>query len=67
MKPGGRFVATDLYDAGGVGARHRELIRGGLVHAGAPNVDGRTLGEIADGSRRGDPGQEVVLPIDAPL
>ena len=40
--------------------------RARLVHAGAPNVDGRTLAEIAEGVEETS-GQEVVVPIEAPL
>jgi dihydroxy-acid dehydratase len=66
LKPGGRFVATDLHRAGGVALVARELLRGGLVHGDAPNVDGRTLAELADAARE-EPGQEVVVPIEQPL
>ena len=66
MKPGGRFVATDLYRAGGVGLIARELLKHGLVHGGALNVDGRTLAEIAAAAKE-EPGQEVVLTIEKPL
>ena len=66
MKPGGRFVATDLYKAGGVGLIARELLKQGLVDGGALNVDGRTLSEIAAAAQE-EPGQEVVLPIEQPL
>src|SRR6058998_789066 len=48
LKPSGRYVATDVYRAGGVGLVARELMKRELVHAGAPNVDGRSLGEIAE-------------------
>ncbi len=48
LKPGGKFVATDIFDAGGVALVARELRKRDLVHAGARNVDGRTLGEIAE-------------------
>ena len=37
----------------------RELAKAGLVHTGARNVDGRTLGEIAADARE-TPGQEVI-------
>jgi dihydroxy-acid dehydratase len=47
LKPGGRFVATDMYEAGGVALVARELLKRELVHADSPNVDGRSLGEIA--------------------
>ena len=66
LKPAGRFAAADLYEAGGLGLVARALVKGGLVHADARNVDGRTLGEIADAAEE-KPGQEVVVPIERPL
>jgi dihydroxy-acid dehydratase len=66
LKPGGRFVATDIYEAGGVALVARELAKEGLIHPDAPNVDGRTLGEIAAAVVE-RPGQEVVVPIETPL
>jgi dihydroxy-acid dehydratase len=66
LKPAGRFVATDVHEAGGVALVARELQKAGLVHADAPNVDGRTLGEIATTVVE-RPGQEVVVPIETPL
>jgi dihydroxy-acid dehydratase len=66
LKPGGRFVATDMYEAGGVALVARELLKQELVHAGAPNVDGRSLGEIAAAVEE-RPGQEVVVPIETPI
>jgi dihydroxy-acid dehydratase len=66
IKPGGRFVATDLHAAGGVALVARELLKAGLVHGDAPNVDGRSLAEVAAGVVE-TPGQEVVVPIERPL
>src|SRR5262249_16857397 len=66
LKPGGRFVATDIFDAGGVALVARELAKRELVHAGARTVDGRTLGEIAD-QAVGTRGQPVVVPIEQPI
>jgi dihydroxy-acid dehydratase len=66
LKPGGRFVATDVYEAGGVALVARELLKRDLVHAGAPNVDGRSLSQIAAAAEE-RPGQEVIVPIEAPL
>jgi dihydroxy-acid dehydratase len=66
LKPSGRFVATDVHEAGGVALVARELVKAGLVHEDAPNVDGRTLGEIATAVVE-RPGQEVVVPIETPL
>jgi dihydroxy-acid dehydratase len=66
LKPGGRYVATDVYDAGGVALVARELAKRGLLHTDTRNVDGRTLGEIA-ASAEEMPGQEVVTTIERPL
>ena len=66
MKPGGAYVATDMFDAGGVALVARELKKRDLIHAGAPTVDGRTLGEIADQVAE-TPGQPVVVSIDRPI
>lgn len=67
MLPGGRYAATDMYDAGGVGLVMRELLkRPGLLHGDARTVDGRTIAEIAAGTVE-TPGQQVVVPIDTPL
>jgi dihydroxy-acid dehydratase len=45
LVPGGRFVASDLWEAGGTATLIRELIRGSHVDGAAPTVDGRTLAE----------------------
>jgi dihydroxy-acid dehydratase len=66
LKPGGRFVATDVHEAGGVALVARELLKRELLHGDAPNVDGRSLGEVAAAVAE-RPGQEVVVPIEAPL
>jgi len=66
LKPGGRFVATDLQAAGGVGLVMRELLSAGLAHGDERGVDGRTLGEVATAVLE-RPGQEVVVPIAHPL
>jgi dihydroxy-acid dehydratase len=66
LKPGGRFVATDLYAAGGVPLILRRLDEAGLLHRDQLTVTGRTIGEVAEGATEA-PGQEVVLPLEAPL
>ena len=66
LKPGGRFVATDLYRAGGVPLILSRLDELGLLHRDEITVSGRTIGEEADDAREED-GQEVVLPAAAPL
>ena len=66
MKPWGRWHANDVYAAGGVALVARELKKAGLLHEGARTVDGKTLGEHADGAVETE-GQTVILPIETPL
>ena len=66
LKPTGRFVATDLYAAGGVGVIAKRLKEAGVLNEGAMTVTGRTIGEEADASEE-TPGQEVVRPLADPL
>jgi dihydroxy-acid dehydratase len=66
IKPAGRYVATDLFKAGGVALVARELVRAGVVHEGATGIDGRTLRQVADGAFE-TPGQDVVVSWDHPL
>jgi dihydroxy-acid dehydratase len=66
LVPGGRFTASDLYDAGGVSLVMRELLKRDLLVAGERNVDGRTLGEVAAAAVE-TPGQKVVVPLESPL
>jgi dihydroxy-acid dehydratase len=66
LKPGGRFVATDLYRAGGIPLVAQRLLDGGFLHADAITVTGRTIGEHAREAVEAK-GQQVVRPIAAPL
>ncbi len=66
IKPAGRFVATDLFRAGGVALVARELVGAGVVHEDVRTVDGRSLREVALGATE-RPGQEVVVRWDEPL
>jgi dihydroxy-acid dehydratase len=66
LKPGGRFVATDLYAAGGVPLILNRLAEAGLLHEEAITVSGRTIGEEAAAAVE-LPGQEVVRALSDPL
>src|SRR5206468_7422503 len=59
LKPGGRFVATDMFRAGGVAVVAKRLKEAGLLKESAPTVSGRTIGEEADAAEEA-PGQEVI-------
>ena len=47
MKPGGRYSASELYDAGGVELVMRELLKRDLLDGSARTVDGRTIAQVA--------------------
>jgi dihydroxy-acid dehydratase len=66
LKPGGRFVATDLYRAGGVPLVVKRLDEAGLLHRDALTVSGPTLGEVAEAAEE-PAGQEVVRAVSEPL
>ena len=66
LKPSGRFVATDLYEAGGVPVVIRRLKQAGILHGESVTVTGQTIGEVADAAREAD-GQEVVRPLENAL
>jgi dihydroxy-acid dehydratase len=66
LKPGGRFVATDLYQAGGIRLVARRLWEGGLLNSDAVTVTNRTIGEEARQAEE-TVGQEVVRSCDDPL
>jgi dihydroxy-acid dehydratase len=66
LKPGGRFVATDLYRAGGVALIASRLLEAGLLHGEEMTVTGRTIGEEAAESDELE-GQEVVRSLDRPI
>jgi dihydroxy-acid dehydratase len=66
LKPGGRFVATDLYRAGGVPLVMQRLAQAGILHGDAITVSGRTIGEEAALAEERE-GQEVVRSLADPL
>jgi dihydroxy-acid dehydratase len=66
LKPGGRFVATDLYRAGGIQLVAKRLLDGGLIHGDTLTVNGDTLAEAAQIARE-TTGQEVVRLLANPL
>ena len=66
LKPGGRFVATGLYRAGGVPLIVKRLKEAGLLRESALTVTGQPIGEVA-GSAEEPEGQEVVRPLSDPL
>ncbi len=66
LQPGGRYVALDLYRAGGVGVIAKRLLEAGLLHENVPTVTGRTIGEHAREAVETE-GQRVVRPLSEAL
>jgi len=66
LKPGGQFVAKDLYDAGGIPVVMKELRKVGLIHEDCMTATGRSIGEELDRIDREADGR-VIYPIDTPI
>jgi dihydroxy-acid dehydratase len=66
LKPSGRYVATDLYRAGGVPLVIRRLKEAGLLNGDALTVTGQTIGQVADLAEEAE-GQDVVRPVSDPI
>jgi dihydroxy-acid dehydratase len=66
LKPGGRYVAKDLYEVGGVPVLMKALLDGGYLHGDCLTVSGKTIAEnLEDVSFPVD--QDVVRPTSSPL
>ncbi|WP_424985618.1 dihydroxy-acid dehydratase [Microbulbifer sp. S227A] len=66
LKPGGQYVAKDLYDAGGIPVVMKELRKAGLIHEDCMTATGNTIGEELDKIDRVADGR-VIYPIENPL
>ncbi|MDX6660505.1 MAG: dihydroxy-acid dehydratase, partial [Solirubrobacteraceae bacterium] len=66
LKPGGDYVAVDLYEAGGIALVAQRLLEAGLLHPDAVTVTGQTIGEVARAAEEAE-GQQVVRPLADPI
>jgi dihydroxy-acid dehydratase len=66
LKPGGRYVAKDMFEAGGVPLLMKTLLDHGFLHGDCLTVTGRTIAENLK-SVKWNPDQDVVHPADKPL
>jgi dihydroxy-acid dehydratase len=66
LKPGGNYVAKDMYEAGGVYMLMKSLLGEGLLHGNCMTVTGKTLGENID-EITWNPDQKVIHPATKPL
>lgn len=66
LKPGGNYVAKDVYDIGGVPQILKALLDGGLLHGDCLTVSGKTMAEnLAD--VKFNTNQKVVYPVSNPI
>src|ERR1700726_1637410 len=66
LKPAGRYVAKDMFEAGGVPLLMKTLLDNGFLHGDCLTVTGRTIAENLK-SVKWNPDQDVVYPADKPL
>jgi dihydroxy-acid dehydratase len=66
LKPGGKYVATDMYAAGGTRLLAQRLIEAGVVRGTTKTVTGKTLAEEASTAAE-TAGQQVIRPLSDPL
>ena len=66
LKPGGKYVAKDMFEAGGIPLLMKTLLDHGYLHVDCMTVTGRTLAENMSHVRWNDK-QDVVYPADKPI
>src|SRR5690606_4734021 len=66
LKPGGKYVAKDVYDVGGVPQIMRALLDGGVLHGDCLTVSGKTIKQNLE-SVTFNPDQKVVYPVSNPI
>lgn len=68
LKPSGRYVATDLHQAGGIPQVMKMLLVHGLLHGDCITITGKTIAEIlADVPNEPPTNQDVIRPINNPM
>jgi dihydroxy-acid dehydratase len=65
MEPTGKYLSEEYYRAGGLPAVMNELLKAGRIHADAPTVNGKTVGENVKRAKTQDP--DVICPYNKPL
>jgi dihydroxy-acid dehydratase len=66
LKPGGKYVAKDVYDIGGVPQILKALLEGGVLHGDCLTVTGKTLAQNLE-SVKFNTDQKVVFPVSTPI
>jgi dihydroxy-acid dehydratase len=65
LKPGGRYWARDLHEAGGTPTVLRAMLEAGVLHSDCPTITGKTIGEVAMAARA--PDDDVVRAAGRPI
>jgi dihydroxy-acid dehydratase len=66
LKPGGRYVAKDLFEVGGIPLLMKTLLDHGFLHGDCMTVTGRTMAENME-SVKWNPDQDVIRPANNPF
>jgi dihydroxy-acid dehydratase len=66
LRPGGKYVAKDLYEVGGVPVVMKELMKAGLMHEDCMTASGRTIGHELS-LITGEADGRVIYPVSAPI
>jgi len=66
LKPGGQYVAKDLFEVGGVPVVMKELRKAGLMHEDCMTATGRSMGEELDLIEREADGR-IIYPVETPI
>ena len=66
LRPGGEYVAKDLYEAGGVPVVLKELAKAGLLHLDCITASGKSMGEELE-MIQGEPDGKVIHPVATPI
>ncbi len=65
MQPAGKYLGEEYHRAGGLPAVLHELLEAKRIHADAPTINGKTIGENVRGAKALD--ADVIRPYDKPL
>ncbi len=65
LKPGGKYVASDMHRAGGIRLIAKRLLDAGVLHPNVMTVSGKTIGAEAETAKE-TPGQDVIRPLSNP-
>ncbi|MEL6946675.1 MAG: dihydroxy-acid dehydratase [Pseudomonadota bacterium] len=66
LKPGGKYVAKDMFEVGGIPLLMKALLDGGFMHGDCMTVTGRTIAENMDHVKWNDE-QDVIYPVSQPI